>query len=179
MRQHIANGCHHIPVAAISSSVMINLMPTTTASIRSTALALRDNESLNSDPRARTLPLRSTALGALQIELLECSPSLGAVRIHLPKQSHVGVFGLLLVAAESAASTAANLRCGDQHRAFGAELNASLLTREQFPISTAIVVATALNIDITQQVWRISAFNYHGAHLFEGRCTLSITQAKR
>jgi acyl-coenzyme A thioesterase PaaI-like protein len=131
---------------------------------------------LPSDPRPGTRPLEQTALGALGIELLRCDPEAVVLRVELPIVG-AGAAGILLVAAESAASTAANLRCAPGDRAFGAELDAALLEQEPRAHGAALVVATELAIGDTLQTWRVTAYSRAGDALLEGRCTLGVVAA--
>jgi hypothetical protein len=132
---------------------------------------LRDAPALASDPRPGTRSLERTALASLGIELVACERTHVVVRLAPP----LDAFGPLLVAAETAASTAANLRCGSSLRAFGAELDAAGLAA---PAPGAVVVtATGLAIGDHHHVWRVAAFDAHDAQVLEGRCTLGVVRA--
>ncbi|MCB0877622.1 MAG: hypothetical protein KDC46_01390 [Thermoleophilia bacterium] len=152
-------------------------MPTARPAPELVARDLRDAPAIPADPRPGTRPLDQTALGALGIELLHCGPDHVAVRVALPAHAGGG-FGPLLVAAETAASTAANLRCGPEQRAFGAELDAASLTPDAAS-TRAVVVATELAIHEDRHVWRITAWGDDDQQLLEARCTLGVVAAPR
>lgn len=137
------------------------------------AREVRAAPALDQDPRAGTRPLGSTALGPLGIELLTCERTIVAVRVRVPDGARGSAFGVLLVAAETAASTAANLRCADGKRAFGAELNAASI-RTPAAGATIVVVASELHVGDTRHGWRITAWDERDELVLEGRCTLGV-----
>lgn len=128
---------------------------------------------LSADPRPRTRPLADTALGALGIELLVAEPDLAVARAAVAR---VGGRGVLLVMAESVASTAANLHVGPDRRAFGSEINAAWTGA---PAGEVIVAAVPLHVDGSLHVWRLAAIDTTGRQLLEGRCTLAVVDAPR
>jgi uncharacterized protein (TIGR00369 family) len=127
---------------------------------------------LDADPRPGTRPLAESALGALGIELIECSPRHVVARMPVRAAS---ARGALLVLAETVASTAAGLAAGERRRAFGAELNASLLVAPEDGPVVAEATPHVLGHDL--HVWRIVAVDASGTQLLEGRCTLSVVDA--
>ena len=160
------------PVAAIDSSAMIDAMQTDPAQL---AAALVDAPALAADPRPGTRTLAETALGALGIQLLACDADAAVARVPVVA-ARDGGFATLLVAAETAASTAANLRAGTGRRAFGAELDAARIHSGE-PGDAALVVATLLLEDASRHVWRVTAWSTSGHQLLEGRCTLGVVAA--
>ncbi|MEO6867255.1 MAG: hotdog fold thioesterase [Gaiellales bacterium] len=125
---------------------------------------------LPEDPRPGTRPLADTALGALGIELLEC----GADRVvaRMPVDGSTAMRSRMLVLAETAASTAAGIAAGPGLRAFGTELNASIVaTPAAGPV---LASALPLMLGTDRHVWRIVACDATGARVLEARCTLSI-----
>lgn len=135
--------------------------------------AWRSAPALDADPRPGTRALADSALGALGIELLRCDAAEVVARMPAPT-SRAGT-SLLLVLAETVASTAAGLAAGPARRAFGAELDASLLaTPEPGPV---IAVAAPLLLDPTRHTWRITAVDGAGTTVLEARCTLGIVDA--
>lgn len=129
---------------------------------------------LEEDPRPGTRALEDTALGALALELIECSPRHVVARI--PIDGGPASRGLLLVLAESAASTAAGLAAGPGRRAFGAELDASFLRAPHAGV--VVAEATPWQLDEDRQVWRIAAVDEQGTHVLEARCTLSVVPVR-
>ncbi len=144
---------------------------------RQLAAEARDAQPLAADPRPGTRPLADTVLGALGIELITCDAQAVVVRVEIDENASRNAFGMLLVAGESAASTAANLCCGSDKRAFGAELDAANLR----PAAPGAVIVVATNVAATdeRQVWRITAFDALGDQVFEGRCTLGVVPTPR
>lgn len=134
---------------------------------------LADAPALAGDPRPGTRDLADTALGVLGIELLRCDEQAVAARMPLTSP-HAGR-GLLLVLAESVASTAAGIRARRGRRAFGAELNASWTMAPA--AGDVIAVATELAIGRERHVWRIVAVDASGSHVLESRCTLGVVDA--
>lgn len=130
-----------------------------------------DLPALPADPRPGTRALAQTALGALGIELVLAEPAAAVARVVLDRH---GGRAVLLVAAETVASTAANLHVGGSRRAFGAELDAAWLGD---PIGTVLVVATPLLTSGDLHVWRLLAADEAGTQLLEGRCTLGVVDA--
>lgn len=128
---------------------------------------------LEEDPRPGTRPLAQSALGALGIELIECSPRHVVAR--MPVDGGAGARGLLLVLAETAASTAAGLAAGEGRRAFGAELNASFVAGPR--AGNVVAEATPFRLTSDQHVWRIAAVDEDGMQVLEARCTLSVVDA--
>jgi acyl-coenzyme A thioesterase PaaI-like protein len=137
-----------------------------------TRLALHDAPALPADPRPGTRALDDTALGALGIDLLVASATRTVLRMPAPTARDRG---LLLVLAESAASTGAGLAAGPDARAFGAELNAHFLA-DPTP-GTVIAIAEPLLVEPTRQVWHVRAFDGRDALLLDGRCTLGVVAA--
>lgn len=131
---------------------------------------MHDATPLTADPRPGTRPLTETALGVLNIELLACTPE--RVEARMPVDGSVACRGLLLVVAETVASTAAGLAAGVGRRAFGAELDASFVAQPAAGI--AIAVATPLVLLAERHVWRIEVRDSSGALVLESRCTLSV-----
>lgn len=129
---------------------------------------------LPEDPRPGTRPLAQSALGALGIELVSCSPD--AVVGRMPC-THPGSTGALLVLAETLASTAAGLAAGPLRRAFGAELNASFPSRE-LADGTCVGVATPLRLTDDSHVWAIEIVDVVGTLALTGRCTLSVVTSE-
>ena len=125
------------------------------------------------DPRPGTRPLADTALGALGIELVSCAATEVVARMHVDGSSSSA--GVLLVLAETAASTAAGIAAGSRRRAFGAELNASFVAR---PVA-GVVTATAHHRALAAQrhVWAITVVDASGAVVLEARCTLGVVDA--
>lgn len=134
---------------------------------------MSDASPLPADPRPGTRPLADTALGALGIELLECTAERVVAR--MPVDGSIACRGLLLVLAESVASTAAGLAAGDGRRAFGAELNAAFLAQPTAGTVTAVATPWALTHD--RHVWRIEARDGADEQVLESRCTLSVVDA--
>lgn len=134
---------------------------------------LFDAPALAADPRPGTRALADSALGALGIELLHCQDDAVVARmpIRAPRLAH----GLLLVLAETVASTGAGLVVGRDRRAFGAELNASWIQ----VVDGDAVVSTAIPLVLgdAQHVWRIVAVDSTGAQVLESRCTLGVVDA--
>jgi uncharacterized protein (TIGR00369 family) len=133
----------------------------------------REEPALTADPRSGTRELDLTALGALGIELVRCELGLVVARMRVDGSS--GSRALLLVLAETVASTAAGLQAGAGRRAFGAELNASWPAAPSAGIVTA--VAGPLVIDPERHVWRIAVIDASDAPVLEGRCTLGVVAA--
>jgi acyl-coenzyme A thioesterase PaaI-like protein len=133
----------------------------------------RERPALPADPRPGTRDLGRTALGALGIELVRCEPDLVVARMQVDGSN--GCRALLLVLAETVASTAAGLRAGADRRAFGAELNASWPTRPTPGV--VVAVARPLQIRHERHVWRIVAIDACEALVLEGRCTLGVVDA--
>lgn len=134
---------------------------------------MHDPTPLTSDPRPGTRPLDATALGALGIELLECSTERVVAR--MPVDGSIACRGLLLVVAETVASTAAGLAAGEGRRAFGAELDASFVA--QPAPGMTIAVATPYVRGADRHVWRIRVHDTVGQLVLESRCTLSVVNA--
>lgn len=131
---------------------------------------MHEDTPLTADPRPGTRPLADTALGVLDIELLACSAH--RVEARMPVDGSVACRGLLLVVAETVASTAAGLAAGAPRRAFGAELDASFIAQPAPGITRA--VATPLVLHDDRHVWRIEVHDATGAQVLESRCTLSV-----
>ncbi len=134
---------------------------------------MHDATPLPADPRPGTRPLDETALGVLGIELLSCAGDQVVAR--MPVDGSIACRGLLLVMAETVASTAAGLAAGDGRRAFGAELDAAFVT--QPADGMAIAVATPLVLLEERHVWRIEVRDAVGDVVLESRCTLSVVDA--
>jgi uncharacterized protein (TIGR00369 family) len=132
-----------------------------------------DAPALDHDPRPGTLPLGSTALGALGIELVACSPD--GVTARMPVTGGVESRGLLLVLAETAASTAAGLAVGPGRRAFGAELNASWPATAREGLVHAR--AEPLQLGPSLHVWSITCSDADGSTVLLARCSLGIVDA--
>jgi uncharacterized protein (TIGR00369 family) len=134
---------------------------------------LRRERALDADPRLGTRELAATALGALDIELLHCKADAVVARMLITEP--LLARGLLLVLAETVASTGAGLAVGHGRRAFGAELNASWTA----PLDVGVVVAAAVPLVVTptRHVWRIVAIDAAGTHVLESRCTLGVVDA--
>lgn len=128
------------------------------------------DQPMSVDPRPGTRPLADTALGVLGIELLTCDPERVVAR--MPVDGSIACRGLLLVLAETAASTAAGLAAGARRRAFGAELNASFVA--QPTAGRVMAEATPWSITDDRHVWRIVATDAAGVCVLESRCTLSV-----
>lgn len=128
---------------------------------------------LTADPRPGTRPLAETALGALGIELLSCAVDRVAAR--MPVDGSVACRGLLLVVAETVASTAAGIAAGPGRRAFGAELDASFVAQPAAGMAHAVATPFALHED--RHVWRIEVHDAAGTPVLESRCTLSVVDA--
>lgn len=135
---------------------------------------LADSDALAADPRPGTRELARTALGVLGIELMRCDEQVVVAR--MPIAEPTTARGLLLVLAETVASTAAGIRAGDGRRAFGAELNASFVERPA--VGPVVAVATELAIGSERQVWRIVAIDATQTHVLEARCTLGVVEAR-
>lgn len=134
--------------------------------------AFVDAAALDGDPRPGTRPLDQTALGVLGIELIECSPRHVVAR--MPIAEGTSSPGLLLVLAETAASTAAGMAAGAGRRAFGAELDASFLAA---PRGTAVIAeATPYVLGEELHTWRIVVVDGEGTHVLEARCTLGVVE---
>ena len=131
---------------------------------------MHDPTPLTSDPRPGTRALEHTALGVLGIELLACSPE--RVEARMPVDGSIACRGLLLVVAETVASTAAGLAAGTGRRAFGAELDASFVAQPAAGMMRA--VATPLVLHDDRHVWRIAVHDAAGSLVLESRCTLSV-----
>ena len=129
---------------------------------------------LPADPRPGTRLLADTALGALGIDLITCSADRVVAR--MPAPAHRATAGLLLVLAETAASTAAGLAAGPTRRAFGAELDAALLAPPA-PSGFVTAVACPLRRDDERHTWRIEITDSTGTLVLDGRCTLGIVDA--
>jgi uncharacterized protein (TIGR00369 family) len=134
---------------------------------------MHDRTPLTADPRPGTRELSRTALGALSIELLECSGERVVAR--MPVDGTIACRGLLLVVAETVASTAAGLAAGAGRRAFGAELDASFVA--QPCAGLAVATATPLVLHEDRHVWRIEVVDAGGTQVLESRCTLSVVDA--
>jgi uncharacterized protein (TIGR00369 family) len=131
----------------------------------------RDGDTaLDSDPRPGTLPLARTALGALGIELVECGAD--GVTARMPVTGGAAARVLLLVLAETAASTAAGLAAGPGRRAFGAELNASWPATARAGLVHAR--AEPLELGSALHVWSITCSDADDATVLAARCTLGI-----
>lgn len=158
------------PVAAIDSSRGDSIAVVTTDPL---TLARRhaDDLALDADPRPGTSPLSQTALGALGIELLAASAEAAVARVTV---SSPGGRGVLLVAAETVASTAANMLVGPGRRAFGAELDAAWTGT---PVGRVVTVAVPLASEGDLHVWRIVAVDDSGRQVLEGRCSLGVVAA--
>jgi uncharacterized protein (TIGR00369 family) len=128
---------------------------------------------LPADPRPGTRALVDTALGVLGIELLDASAE--RVEARMPVDGSIVCRGLLLVVAETVASTAAGLAAGEGRRAFGAELDASFVAQPAAGVTTS--VATPLVLLDDRHVWRIEVRDATGAQVLEARCTLSVVDA--
>ena len=129
---------------------------------------------LDADPRPGTRPLADTALGVLGIELVACSPAEVVARMEV--DGAAAATGVLLVLAETAASTAAGLAAGPARRAFGAELNASFVAR---PVSgTVVATATPLTLLAERHVWQIRVVDAARQLVLESRCTLGVVDAQ-
>lgn len=134
---------------------------------------MRELLALEADPRPGTRPLADTALGVLGIELVSCDPRRVVARMTVDGSS-AGP-GVLLVLAETAASTAAGMAVGPGRRAFGAELNASFVRR---PCPGVVVaVATPLAIAAERHVWAIRVTDGRDELVLESRCTLGVVDA--
>lgn len=135
--------------------------------------AFVDAAAFEGDPRPGTRSLADTALGALGIDLIECSPRHVVARMRLVPGP--GARGTLLVLAETVASTAAGLAAGHGRRAFGAELDAAFLAE---PRGAAVVAeATPFRLGRDRHVWRIVVVDAAGTHVLESRCTLGVVDA--
>ncbi len=134
---------------------------------------MHDAVPLTADPRPGTRPLVDTALGVLGIELLACTAE--RVEARMPVDGSVACRGLLLVAAETVASTAAGLAAGSGRRAFGAELDASFVVQPAAGVTRALATPLVLHDD--RHVWRIEVHDSTGARVLESRCTLSVVAA--
>ena len=128
---------------------------------------------LVADPRPGTRALERTALHALGIELVDCAPD--RVIARMTSDGSRSFRSQLLVLAETTASTAAGLAAGPTRRAFGTELNASVIATPA--PGTIIAVAVPWIVDEDRHVWRIAAHDSTGARVLESRCTLSIVEA--
>lgn len=134
---------------------------------------LHDAPALPADPRPGTRSLADTALGALGIELLECAAD--GVTARMPLDGTHATRSHMLVLAETVASTAAGMAAGPNRRAFGTELNASILRTPARGI--VIAAARALALDEDRHVWRITGCDSTGVRVLEARCTLSIVNS--
>lgn len=135
--------------------------------------AFVDAAALAQDPRPGTKALASSALGALGIDLIECSARHVVAR--MPVFEGPSSRSALLVLAETAASTAAGMAAGEGRRAFGAELDASFLAAPGG--SVVVAEATPWHLEHDQHVWRIVAVDALGTHVLESRCTLRVVDA--
>lgn len=131
---------------------------------------MHDPTPLTADPRPGTRPLVETALGALGIELLSCSTERVVARLRV--DGSIACRALLLVLAETVASTAAGLAAGSGPRAFGAELNASFVAQPAAGDVTA--VATPYLVADDRHTWQVQARDYAGELVLESRCTLCV-----
>ena len=129
-------------------------------------------EALTADPRAGTRRLANTALGALGIELLECTAATVIARMPAPDAASMGT---LYVLAESVASTAAGLAVATGRRAFGAELNAATLVNPE--PGYVMAQATPLALGDALHVWAIEIVDEQATLILEGRCTLGVVDA--
>ncbi|MCW2920287.1 MAG: thioesterase [Thermoleophilia bacterium] len=134
---------------------------------------MHDATPLTADPRPGTRPLADTALAVLGIELLHCARD--RVEARMPVDGSIACRGLLLVVAETVASTAAGLAAGDGRRAFGAELNASFVA--QPAAGSCIANATPYELGHERHVWRIQVHDSAHELVLESRCTLSVVDA--
>jgi 1,4-dihydroxy-2-naphthoyl-CoA hydrolase len=143
--------------------------------LTSIAWTRRHDPPLPADPRPGTRPLQDTVLDVLGIELLQCEPRCVVARMPVPDR-HVAP-GMLLVLAESVASTAAGLQAGESRRAFGAELDASFVAGAA--AGMVVAAATPLLAGDERHTWRIIAIDSVGVHVLEARCTLGVVDAAR
>lgn len=136
---------------------------------------LRCAPALPADPRPGTRALADTALGGLGIELVLVALERTVLRMPAPQHAERS---LLLVLAESAASTAAGSAVGPMRRAFGAELDASFLLPPAHRLSGPVLAeATPLVTDGHRHTWRIVVTDAAGTRALEARCTLGIVDA--
>jgi 1,4-dihydroxy-2-naphthoyl-CoA hydrolase len=133
------------------------------------------------DPRPGTRPLHRTILGQLALELAEASSERVVMRLPVTDlvRDHDGYLsvGACAVLAEGAASTAAGLAAGPDHRAFGVQLDGSTIARLRDGIATA--VAVPLHRGRTIHVWEITISDESGTELHRARCTLAIRSARQ
>lgn len=133
---------------------------------------LRSSPALPGDPRPGTRSLAASALGQLDIELVECTGTRVVARMPV---APVAGRGALLVLAETVASTAAGTAAGPAHRAFGAELNGSFAAAPT--PGMAIAIAEPLVVEATRHTWNIRIFDGSDDLVMQARCTLGVVDA--
>lgn len=122
------------------------------------------------------VPLDQTLLGALGIELTECTRERVSGSMPVDRRTHQP-FGLLhggasVALAETLASIGAQLNAGAGEMAVGLEINANHLRGVR--AGRVHGVATPVHVGRRTQVWVIDIRDDQGRAVCTSRCTLSV-----
>jgi 1,4-dihydroxy-2-naphthoyl-CoA hydrolase len=125
------------------------------------------------------LPNDKTLLGALGIEITECTRErvVATMPVHAPTHQPYGLLhgGASVALAETVASTAAWMNIDQAtEMAVGLEINANHLRGKR----EGMVTATALPVHIGRrtQVWQIEIVDEAGKAVCSSRCTIAVVQ---